>query len=60
MKTNNAVSRLIKERIAEFGITPAELVRRMGYSNVNKGMRRLDQIENGDCPSSYKLSQTIT
>jgi len=59
MKTNNAVSRLIKERIAEFGITPAELVRRMGYSNVNKGMRRLDQIENGDIQCAVEIREFL-
>ena len=39
---------LIRQRMQDLGITRGELARRMGYANVAKGCRRLDQICAGD------------
>ena len=38
---------LIRERMQDLGITRGELARRMGYANIAKGCRRLDQIFSG-------------
>ena len=35
---------LIRHRMQNLGITRGELARRMGYANVAKGCRRMDQI----------------
>ena len=40
--------RLIKERMAELGVRRSEFARRMGYSNISKGCRRIDQMIDGD------------
>lgn len=42
------VSRLIDTRVRELGITSAELVRRCGFRNVSKGLRRLEQVYAGN------------
>jgi hypothetical protein len=38
---------LVQSRREELAISRAELVRRMGYKNVSKGLRRLDQLYEG-------------
>lgn len=39
---------LIARRCEELGLTRMQLLRRMGYANVTKGLRRLTAIEQGD------------
>ena len=46
---------LISNRIRELGITRGELARRMGYANVAKGCRRLDQI----CARDVKMAENL-
>ena len=41
------LGRLIHQRMQELGIGRAELARRMGYANIAKGCRRIDQICGG-------------
>jgi hypothetical protein len=38
------ISRLIEARIQELGVTRAELVRRCGFHNAPKGLRRLSEV----------------
>jgi hypothetical protein len=38
---------LIGSRMSELGLRPSELVRRWGYANTSKGMRRLGQLRTG-------------
>ncbi len=42
------ISALIKDRMRELGIERTELVRRMGYRNQTKGLKRLDAILAGE------------
>ena len=42
-----SIARLIRRRFQDLGITRGELVRRMGYANIAKGCRRIDQICGG-------------
>ena len=39
-----SLGRLIHQRMQELGIGRAELARCMGYANIAKGCRRIDQI----------------
>ncbi len=41
------LAQLIQQRMQELGIGRAELARRMGYANIAKGCRRIDQICGG-------------
>jgi hypothetical protein len=42
------IGRLIRRRLRELGLNRAQLARRLGYRNVGKGCRRLEQIYDGD------------
>ena len=47
--------KLIRQRLKELGITRGELARGMGYANIGKGCRRLDQICAGDIKVAVNL-----
>lgn len=42
------ISDLIRSRCTDLNLTDAELVRRAGYRNTSKGLRRLQQLRTGD------------
>ena len=46
--TELPLSILIRKRSQELGLSRSELVRRCGYKNISKGLRRLDQVYAGD------------
>ena len=39
---------LIETRFQDLALTPAKLVRRAGYRNIDKGLRRLEALMTGD------------
>jgi hypothetical protein len=41
------IDELLRQQLARLGISKSTLVRRWGYCNVAKGLRRLDQIATG-------------
>ena len=49
------LKQLIEKRLEELGIRRGELVRRMGYSNISKGCRRLDDLCEGDFAFVHNL-----
>ena len=49
------LKQLIEKRLEELGIRRGELVRRMGYSNISKGCRRLDDLCEGDFTFVHNL-----
>ena len=51
-----AIEALVRRRCDELGLNPPELVRRCGYQNVSKGLRRLEQLRAGDFKKSAGLS----
>ncbi len=54
------ISRLIQERVSLLELTSAALVRRMGYRNETKGLRRLRQILDGDLgPTTQEAVQRL-
>ena len=42
-----AIEALIACRLQELKLTPVELVRRCGYKNLSKGLRRLEGVREG-------------
>jgi hypothetical protein len=42
------LSNLIRKRCQDLGLNRTELVRRCGYKNISKGLRRLDQVYAGE------------
>lgn len=47
--------RMISQRQKELAVTRGELVRRMGYANIAKGCRRIDQVCHGHVEMAEKL-----
>jgi len=46
--SNLPIGELISRRSEELGIGPSELVRRCGYKNIDKGLRRLEELCRGE------------
>ena len=42
------IKTLITGRCNDLALRPVELVRRCGYKNISKGLRRLEQLCQGD------------
>lgn len=53
------ITALIIQRSNELGLSRAELVRRSGYTNISKGLRRLDELCDGDFRSARGLIQAL-
>jgi len=52
------IDELLIERMEQLGLKKSEVVRRWGYSNIGKGLRRLDQIKVGSfVPNEELLSR---
>ena len=54
------LDQLIHQRMQELGIGRAELARRMGYANIAKGCRRIDQICGGHLGMVEKLRMALS
>ena len=54
-----AMETLVRDRCDELGLKPVELVRRCGYQNASKGLRRLEQLRAGDFASTTGLLRTL-
>jgi hypothetical protein len=50
-----AIEALVRRRCADLGLNQRELIRRCGYQNVSKGLRRLEQLRVGDFKKSAGL-----
>jgi hypothetical protein len=50
-----AIAALIESRSRDLGLSRAELVRRAGFKNIAKGMRRLDSLVAGDLETTRTL-----
>ena len=50
-----SLDQLIHQRMQELGIGRAELARRMGYANIAKGCRRIDEICGGHVEMAKSL-----
>ena len=54
-----AIEALVRGRCHELGLRPVELVRRCGYQNVSKGLRRLEQLRAGDFARTVGLVRAL-
>ena len=54
-----SIARLIRKRTQDLGITRGELARRMGYANIAKGCRRIDQVCHGQVETAVKLRDAL-
>ena len=50
---------LVRTRCQELALTPADLVRRCGYSNVSKGLRRLQHLCAGNFATTTGLIRSL-
>jgi hypothetical protein len=50
---------LIRQRSQELGLSRSELVRRCGYKNISKGIRRLDQVYAGEFEKAGALLRRL-
>jgi hypothetical protein len=48
MKSDLAIATLIRSRMTELGLSRGEFVKRLGYKNIAKGIRRIDVLCAGD------------
>ncbi len=53
------ITALISNRCDELGLRPAEVVRRCGYKNISKGVRRLESVTQGDFKGNDALIQAL-
>jgi len=53
------IKTLVSSRCEELRLRPVELVRRCGYKNISKGLRRHEQLCQGDFSSSTTLIRTL-
>ena len=49
------LGRLIRERMKELGLRRGQLAARLGYRNISKGCRRLEQVSSGDLAGKEAL-----
>jgi hypothetical protein len=54
-----AIETLVRSRCEQLGLTPVDLVRRCGYQNVSKSLRRLEQLCAGDFTRSMGLVRML-
>ena len=54
-----AIDDLIRSRCRELGLSSAELIRRCGYANVSKGLRRLEQLGSGEFDRAAGLIRVL-
>ena len=47
MKSDLAIAALIRSRLTELGLSRGEFVKRLGYKNIAKGIRRIDVLCEG-------------
>ena len=57
--SNLPIGELISRRSDELGIGPSELVRRCGYKNIDKGLRRLEELCRGEFQRTRGLISSL-
>ena len=58
-RTDLPLSILIRKRCQDLGLSRSELVRRCGYKNISKGLRRLDQVYAGEFEKAGALLASL-
>ena len=53
------IKTLISNRCDDLSLRPSELVRRCGYKNISKGLRRLESVQQGCFKGNEALIQAL-
>jgi hypothetical protein len=59
MKSDLAIAALIRSRITELGLSRGEFVKRLGYKNIAKGIRRIDVLCEGNVEGTKQLMDVL-
>src|SRR3984893_9075380 len=59
MKSDLAIAALIQSRMTELGLSRSELVKRLGYKNLAKGIRRIDVLCDGDIEGTKQFLDVL-
>jgi hypothetical protein len=60
MKSDLAIAALIRSRMLELGLSRGEFVKRLGYKNIAKGIRRIDALCEGDIKGTKQFLDMLT
>jgi len=55
MENGTSIEDLLEQRMAELGLREVDLVHRMGYRNVSKGLRRVRDVRRGNYTVAKKV-----
>jgi hypothetical protein len=59
MKSDLAIATLIRSRMTELGLSRGEFVKRLGYKNIAKGIRRIDALCEGDLEGTKQFMDVL-
>ena len=59
MKADLAIATLIRSRMTELGLSRGEFVKRLGYRNIAKGIRRIDALCEGDVEGTKQFLDVL-
>jgi len=59
MKSDLAISTLIRSRMTELGLSRGEFAKRLGYKNIAKGIRRIDALCEGDVEGTKQFLDVL-
>src|SRR5450759_1956587 len=59
MKSGLAIATLIRSRLTELGLSRGEFVKRLGYKNIAKGIRRIDVLCEGNIEGTKQFMDVL-
>ena len=59
MKSDLAIATLIRSRLTELGLSRGEFVKRLGYKNIAKGIRRIDVLCEGNIEGTKQFIDVL-
>jgi hypothetical protein len=59
MKSDLAIAALIRSRMLELSLSRGEFVKRLGYKNIAKGIRRIDALCEGDVEGTKQFLDVL-
>ena len=59
MKSDLAIAALIRSRLIELGLSRGEFVKRLGYKNIAKGIRRIDVLCEGNIEGTKQFMEVL-
>jgi hypothetical protein len=59
MKSDLAIAALIRSRLTELGLSRGEFAKRLGYKNIAKGIRRIDDLCEGNIEGTKQFMEVL-